>query len=605
MTSSPNFGISLNTLRSLATTQSFKRGEDYYRQGAIANPIRIGPRLQADCWGSERYHVSITLGQNGLADSACTCPYDLGGICKHRVALVLAHLRSPEDFTVIEDLGALLSKKSQEELVTLVDAIAIAHPEVAPTIIQQTQPEATKTQTANPQPLIQLGSYRNELKHILKKAWQGSGDYHYDRTIAEQLRQFTNASQRLQQQNDWVNCGRLCTMLIEEMNTAYDDVLLEMDHDGYIADTVNHWLEALQTCFTHITPDRVDPILREGWLQMVLQTYLKDLELGGIDYGWASQEILLDVTTDEEWEMIEAEVRSRLTTVAQQKRNTFSRQWNQEALVGLLQARRTADGNAQAAQALVKDLGTPEQKVWVWLEEKDFAAVMETMGSLLKNIWLVGQVADALIAVNQTSRAVQLVQDAQAAHSSHHHLQWLSKHYQQEHNWSAALEVQMVYVKQDNFASTTSYQKLRQIAQELHCWPETRSQLLDFFRKQKKHQTLLTIAQFEQEWDEAIRIYERDLHTRERVSVRHTLAKSLASQRPSYAIALYEELVEQAIKQRGRMAYAEAATYVVKMQALYKQTQRPEAGDAYTKQLRQTYKRLPALQDELNKALGT
>jgi len=50
----------------LATEQSFERGDRYYRQAAIFNPMQQGLKLRADCQGSTTYHVQATLNQKGL-----------------------------------------------------------------------------------------------------------------------------------------------------------------------------------------------------------------------------------------------------------------------------------------------------------------------------------------------------------------------------------------------------------------------------------------------------------------------------------------------------------------------------------------------------------
>lgn len=65
-------------IKSLATTQSFARGKSYFQDAAIDNAIRQGKELRAECQGSdyEPYEVMITLNKNGVAATACTCPYD-------------------------------------------------------------------------------------------------------------------------------------------------------------------------------------------------------------------------------------------------------------------------------------------------------------------------------------------------------------------------------------------------------------------------------------------------------------------------------------------------------------------------------------------------
>ncbi|HEY0078877.1 MAG TPA: SWIM zinc finger family protein [Pyrinomonadaceae bacterium] len=109
-------------IRSLATEPSFARGETYYHDGAILEPVRQAGDLYAQCEGSdyEPYQVSATLDEDGVAETYCTCPYDYGGVCKHIVALLLTYVHEPDSFRSIPPLFELLSGYNQEELIALV-----------------------------------------------------------------------------------------------------------------------------------------------------------------------------------------------------------------------------------------------------------------------------------------------------------------------------------------------------------------------------------------------------------------------------------------------------------------------------------------------------
>ena len=109
-------------IRNLATRPSFERGENYYHQGAILEPVRQAGNLLAQCEGSdyEPYQVSATLDEDGIAATLCSCPYDFGGICKHVVALLLTYLHEPESFRCVPPLSELLSACSRDDLIKLV-----------------------------------------------------------------------------------------------------------------------------------------------------------------------------------------------------------------------------------------------------------------------------------------------------------------------------------------------------------------------------------------------------------------------------------------------------------------------------------------------------
>jgi uncharacterized Zn finger protein len=73
--------LSKSAIRRHATAESFQRGQDYYRGGAVGTLIRRGDTIQAEVEGSryEPYRVWITFDQAGITDAECSCPYDWGG----------------------------------------------------------------------------------------------------------------------------------------------------------------------------------------------------------------------------------------------------------------------------------------------------------------------------------------------------------------------------------------------------------------------------------------------------------------------------------------------------------------------------------------------
>jgi uncharacterized Zn finger protein len=81
--------ITEKTIRALADTKSFGRGQEYYRDGAVSEVIRRGERVTAEVEGSELYDVTVVFDDGEIDEAHCTCPYDQGGYCKHIVAVLL------------------------------------------------------------------------------------------------------------------------------------------------------------------------------------------------------------------------------------------------------------------------------------------------------------------------------------------------------------------------------------------------------------------------------------------------------------------------------------------------------------------------------------
>ena len=65
--------VTQDTIRALATPESFARGRSYFDDGAVSDLIRRGDRLTAEVEGSEfePYQVSVRLHDGGVAEARC------------------------------------------------------------------------------------------------------------------------------------------------------------------------------------------------------------------------------------------------------------------------------------------------------------------------------------------------------------------------------------------------------------------------------------------------------------------------------------------------------------------------------------------------------
>lgn len=116
----------------------YDRSIDYYHSGMICALTRSGRVYQAEVSGSgtRPYRVDVRLSSDGdVEDYACTCPYDLGEVCKHIVAVMLAidegeFLTEASAETKAEKsaLALLLEKAPKEQLSLLIQSQAENNP---------------------------------------------------------------------------------------------------------------------------------------------------------------------------------------------------------------------------------------------------------------------------------------------------------------------------------------------------------------------------------------------------------------------------------------------------------------------------------------------
>ena len=105
-------------IRGLATAQSFERGEAYYHSGAVLGLSKRGNTLLAHVEDSsyEPYQVTVELSEHRVMEAYCTCPYDLGGYCKHIVAALLAYVQEPGQVTERQPVTDLLADLDRDDL---------------------------------------------------------------------------------------------------------------------------------------------------------------------------------------------------------------------------------------------------------------------------------------------------------------------------------------------------------------------------------------------------------------------------------------------------------------------------------------------------------
>jgi uncharacterized Zn finger protein len=156
-------------IRNLARSQSYDRGENYYDEGAVLDIVRRGDVLRAEVEGSqyEPYQVRIELDETGVVDTACSCPYDHGGICKHRVAVLLTYVRESDDISQRPPVSELIADTGPETLREVLVDLVETRPELAAWVESQLETgrsEGDRDRT----PDINRESVRRQVQYVLR-----------------------------------------------------------------------------------------------------------------------------------------------------------------------------------------------------------------------------------------------------------------------------------------------------------------------------------------------------------------------------------------------------------------------------------------------------
>ncbi|PSN18146.1 hypothetical protein C7271_14075 [filamentous cyanobacterium CCP5] len=564
-------------ISALATEQSFDKGQRYYRNGAITNPVRQGSTLWADCYGSTVYYPRATLSSQGVESSSCTCPYDWGGICKHQVALLLTYLDEPDRFQVIQPLNKLLAKRSRDDLLQIIEEMVQRHPDLI-SVVDAPQPPAAGQ-------LPDLAKYQRQVERVFKGNEM--------RSMAAGLEALANNGDRLRDSQDWLHAGAVYQLLLEAANTHYDYSVLDVDYDGEVGCVIQDIAEGLSHCLENA--ENLDAAQRRRWLETLLNAVLKDIELGGMDYAYPASEAIAELTTEADWDWLEPQIRAEIETAGRQR---FS-SWGKEQLVNLLTAGASHRETAQSKDEIILELGTPEQQAFFHLEKRNFEAAIAIAEANFKT-WpgLVTQFANGLLEAGVPDLALQFVQ-ACAQEERYGYQDWLADFYQNHGTKEQFIEAQLELLK--TRFSVSRYQALQAEAEPLGKWKSLRQHLHKALTEQESYRSLMEIALWEQDWKSAQR-YLKKLPSYIRESFQERLADQIKTDGPEAAIALYRGLIEAAIAQRGRDNYQKAARHLKTIQSLCKQLKQEDEFQQYWQTLRTEHKNLPALMDELNRA---
>jgi uncharacterized Zn finger protein len=321
-------------VRELSSEKSFDRGEAYYHDGSVLEPVRQERELRAQCQGSdyEPYQVSATLRESGIAETSCTCPYDYGGICKHLVALLLTYVHEPQSFRYIPPLTTLLAGRSREELIALIGELIKREPELLSLV--ELSVETGQAARGNPP---DVSVYRRQTRRALR--------HESEHVVEKALRALRELADRSAKAGDWLNAGAIYHAVLDETVRGYDDMLREVDEDGGIAVVIDEFALGLSQCLKN---SKADAQTRRAWLETLLGAEITDIEMGGIDLAPSARETVLEHANDDEWVWIEERLDAAMSK---------SGGWQREALAKFLSAGQKRHGQVGKGAAKRKKTG--------------------------------------------------------------------------------------------------------------------------------------------------------------------------------------------------------------------------------------------------------
>lgn len=589
--------LTINQVRSRANDNSFQRGQSYYHNDALTDLARRGNDIEAFCQGSEvrPYRVSATLDDKGIVSTSCTCEYAFGGDCKHIVALLLAYVAEPESFVERPDLKDTLANRSREELVELIQQMLKRYPDLH-SIVERPVPGK---KASSQQPQVNTDSLRREIRWALKQYPEWG-----DNTTVDTVYSVKENGDAFAQQDDWHNAHAIYRAILEEVTTDVNAYYTH-DEEGDLSIAIEEVLNSLESCLSHLKEDTTE---RQTILKAMLDFVIWSLDELETDLAADTPDVILQYARTEDIPLL----RPPIIAARDSKRHN---QWELEAYESLLanldmlnnddpeiMLQRLRDGELyNVLFEKLMDLGRAEEAI---------AVVRDHLTDVQRRLTALPRLVEAGYYDTAVELARDLLKQSERSELGWYHYgivsDWLLDIYQVRGDYEAYFELQRDGMRK--YPSIEYYRELKTAAEKVSKWETAHADVIRQLEKARQWDVLTQVYLEDENWDAAWETVTKVPEKRNfggLVSPRELeldVAEQTRFTHPHKAIPVYIKHVRLEIDHRNRDNYRQAATYLSILRDLYRKVREEDKAKQLIADIRAEFRRLPALQDELNQA---
>ncbi|MGH7801155.1 MAG: hypothetical protein ACREOW_11110 [Thermodesulfobacteriota bacterium] len=574
--------IILSNFESVIDHAVVKRGRQYWQHGLVQELEEIEDgKWTAQAEGTQVYEVRISISDDTVTDYNCTCPYNLGPVCKHEVAMLYAiqerlsgvattnkgekETRRSErrrgktgkqkPKTVAKKVDVVLEKMSQEEIIDLVRSYALRNREFRVILLTQ----ATLRSGGDSK-----SAYRELVKESLRSGMDRHGfiDYWSTRRAVRGAVELLNKAVKLVESGNPEQAIPILQVVIEELVPALQ---FADDSNGDIGGAIDWAFNEFYKCIEKIQ----DPIMRKD----LFDYYLTEANRKQYD-GW-----------DWKWDFLR--MASELISSGEQEKELFSN------LDKILQAGQSSEffdryNQEQAAQIkleVIRKRGT----------END---INRFISDNLHHTSIRRLAIEQSFANKDFSRVVELAkqgieQDTERQYPGlvNEWFDWLLKVTEKEENVEGIREyARLLFFETGNFEY---YEKLKKTYSK-SIWPDQVEKLLRHLQQRASFSTLAEIFIREKDWQKLLDLVRG--HTSFRTL--ETYHKYLAPHFPKELVEVYEKTSKELLAQSmGRADYQDVCQMLRRMKKLGASERVRQLIKEFTEQ----YKKRRALLEELER----
>ena len=342
--------IPLNSFEQYIAETILKRGFQYFNKGLVHEPEEVMKgNYEAIVKGTEPYTVNLTINNGMISEYVCTCPYDLGPVCKH-VAAVLFYMQQNElnqDAKPSRKKAGTPKSSGKRTVAQQVDEILekLSHDNIKDYIKEH----CLKDSNFRQQFLIQYASlvmpdskdlYSQQIKAILKTALGRNGYIGYSeaRYVGNAVHDLVSRAEILVEATNYKTAIYISCAVLEEMTKALN---FADDSNGDIGGNIEYAVNLLSA----ISQQPIDETLQKELYNYCLKSW-QEMLFDGWHWHFTMLDIAVELTkndneakrihglldevkpnnTDWDWDMQEAQrIRANLIrkTEGEEKASAF------------------------------------------------------------------------------------------------------------------------------------------------------------------------------------------------------------------------------------------------------------------------------------------
>lgn len=250
----------------------------YFKGNAITDFTEISNEAyEAIVSGTEEYTVQLKISNNTITEHNCNCPYDVGPVCKHIVAVIF-HLQQDELELNQPSISKPRKKKTKSVSQQVKELLKIiSHKE----LIEFVQENSKKDKKFRNYFLASFGHlnqnqskefYQKQIHSILQSAagrngWIGWSDMKY---VVNTTEPFLENAKKYLTNNNFENVFFISTALLEEMTEAfqYGD-----DSNG----DLGYFIESAMELLFNLTEEKLPKDIKERIFEYCISTFKQRL----------------------------------------------------------------------------------------------------------------------------------------------------------------------------------------------------------------------------------------------------------------------------------------------------------------------------------------